>query len=131
MSHYLMLTIFYFLNWMQFVARAIFAIILLLCLKGAGIHKLFQVILKSVSKWKVRSRQKSGSVEIIVFQYDAACFIMSPASSNVSSDFWKKETYTSWICIHSWDDAISNNPVRRGAEKGFSNTLLKIKWLLT
>lgn len=50
MSHYLMLTIFYFLNWMQFVARAIFAIILLLCLKGAGIHKLFQVILKSVSK---------------------------------------------------------------------------------
>lgn len=50
MSHYLVLTIFYFFNWMQFVARAIFTIILLLSLKGIGIHKLFQVILKSVHK---------------------------------------------------------------------------------
>lgn len=45
-----MLTIFYFFNWMQFVARMIFTITLLLCLKVVGVHKLFQVILKSVNK---------------------------------------------------------------------------------
>lgn len=53
MSPYLRLTIVYFFNWMQFVARAILtitSIVLLLCLKGVGIHKLFQVILKSVNK---------------------------------------------------------------------------------
>lgn len=112
-----MLTVFYFFNWMQFVARMIFTITLLLCIKGVGVHKLFQVILKSVNKWEVRSRQKCGGAETIVFQYHTACFIMSAASSNVSSSFWKKKTHI-WICIHSCDDAISNNPVRRGAEKG-------------
>lgn len=96
MSHYLILITFYF-NWMHFVARAVFTIIFLLCLKGMGIQKFFQVALKSVNKREVRSRQKSRSVEIIVFQYHTACFIMSPAPSNVSSGFWKKKTHTSWI----------------------------------
>lgn len=48
-----MLTLFHFFNWMKFVARAllkIISIILLLCLKGVGIDKLFQVILRSVNK---------------------------------------------------------------------------------
>lgn len=41
MSHYFMLAIFAFFNWVQFVARAIFTVILLLCLEGIGINKLF------------------------------------------------------------------------------------------
>lgn len=46
-SHYLVLTIFFF---MQFVARAIFTTILLVYLGGIGIYKLFQRILKYLNK---------------------------------------------------------------------------------
>lgn len=112
---------------MQFAARSVFAMNVLLCLEGFSVYKLFQGITFLWINEKLRSGQKSGYLEILIFQYHAASHIVflwyNKKSSKLSSGFWKKRKDTcsggSWNYVHSSDDAGSNNTVRRGAGEDF------------